>query len=841
MSAIAEGKYDEGIQHLETAYDILPHPNVLYNLGLAHMYAGRPEDALDFFTRYKDTAPPADAIEVDALIRSLQATPAPGPVAEPTTPTSEVSNEATIASVEAAAAEIRRLAEEQNSDALRKQADDLDNAARTLRDQTAAAGEQPTETPATEPKEPGEIPEPTGQTSTEGKVAQQTPPATLPGQAAAQTGVYEEQVISASRFSQSPLDAPNATAIITAQDIRMSGVLQLSQLLRRIAGVEVMQVSPSHAEVSIRGLNRRSSNKLMILVDGRSVRKEFFGTNWPDILPVTLDEIERVEIIRGPASALYGADAFAGVINVITRAPGKGDSFVAAKFGNKGQASAAITVNGRRGPAAYRFSTGYLATNNTVLIADPARVDVKNFSDTPNRANNGTSTSGEVALTLAPRTVATVGGSYTAGDVTVQGLSRQGQITVDDSYDAYAWMSLTTPVGLRLGAWYNKQYADSGTSYYTPGSFARSGGALDQDQAEADLSYTQSFKALFDQMLTVGATYRFKRITWDWFEQDNSQHHIGVYLQDVVQLAKPLRLQIGARIDRHPLLDNVQFSPRGSLVYRFLGEQSVRLSAARAFRGPAFLESYMRVPNESPLRGVSAFGIGNENLDPESITSFELGYQNQESDYFTLETNVYFNLVKDAILLTDIERFTVSDYAGGNSLAAYQPNDEAFPVSSLKFANERATFRQVGAELGIRLFPVQGLDYYANYSIHDTRPTDKDKVDEARAEEAQTSRHKVNTGIQYRADFGLELSADYSWTSKQVWVEQVIDTDRGVRWEDFDIKSLSLLNARIGWRLLNERLELGVVGTNLTNQKQRVHPLVQPLDTRYLATAKVWF
>jgi iron complex outermembrane receptor protein len=265
------------------------------------------------------------------------------------------------------------------------------------------------------------------------------------------------------------------------------------------------------------------------------------------------------------------------------------------------------------------------------------------------------------------------------------------------------------------------------------------------------------------------------------------------------------------------------------------------LSAARAFRGPAFLESYMRVPNESPLRGVSAFGIGNENLDPESITSVELGYQNQESDYFTLETNVYFNLVKDAILLTDIQRFTVRDYAGGNSLAAYQPNDEAFPVSQLKFANERATFRQLGAELGIRLFPVQGLDYYANYSIHDTRPTDKDKVDDARAEEAQTSRHKFNTGIQYRADFGLELSADYSWTSKQVWVEQVIDTDRGVRWEDFGIKSLSLLNARIGWRLLSDRLELGFVGTNLTNQKQRVHPLVQPLDTRYLATAKVWF
>src|SRR6185295_3033741 len=133
-----------------------------------------------------------------------------------------------------------------------------------------------------------------------------------------------EEVVSASRFAQSPVDAPNATAIITAQDIRMTGLTNVTDLLRRVAGVEVNQVAPTHAEVSIRGLNRRTSNKLLLLIDGRSHRLDFLGTNWFNQLPVAVEDIERIEIIRGPASALYGADAFVGIINVVTRPPGVG-------------------------------------------------------------------------------------------------------------------------------------------------------------------------------------------------------------------------------------------------------------------------------------------------------------------------------------------------------------------------------------------------------------------------------------------------------------------------------------------------------------------------------------
>ena len=91
------------------------------------------------------------------------------------------------------------------------------------------------------------------------------------------------------------------------------------------------------------------------------------------------------------------------------------------------------------------------------------------------------------------------------------------------------------------------------------------------------------------------------------------------------------------------------------------------------------------------------------------------------------------------------------------------------------------------------------------------------------------------------APFGLELSADLSWLSAQRWIEQVTDTVRGVRWESYEVEPLVYLSARIGYRLFDEQLDLGVTGNNLLFQHKQQHPFGQRLDTRVLASAKVWF
>ncbi|MDB4972774.1 MAG: Outer rane vitamin receptor BtuB [Myxococcaceae bacterium] len=843
MQAVAEGRYDEGVERLQRAYDLLPHPNVLYNIGLAHMYAGRPEDALEYFERYKEIAPASDAIEVDSLMKQLRAQLSPSSgAADPGAV--EVTPGATLLTLEAAAQEVRRLAQEQNSDALKKQADELDRAVAKLRSEQAGEPVAPPAAVATAPEsvEAKAEPVPTKAPILPTVDNQQKPATKLPVRGDVRQGVYEERVVSASRLSQSPLDAPNATAIITSQTIRMSGVTQLSALLRRVAGVEVATVAPYHAEISIRGLNRRSSNKVLLLWDGRPMRKDFMGTNWIDMVPILVDDIERIEIIRGPASALYGADAFAGVINIITRAPGEGGSFLVGRVGNDGQYQGGMSFAGKVSPkVAYRASAFYTQANNSVQVVGNNRVDVARPNGEPARSFNTFNTNGDLSYTYAKNSVASIGGNFTGGDDTIQGLSRLNQVVSDPSYEAQVYGVVTTPIGVRIFSNYDQLSGHPRPAYLAPQSISSARSFIEQRLYDLDVSYSTTFDLLFKHTLTVGASYRYKHIDWSWLDATHSQNHVGAYLQDVMQLAQPLKLQIGARIDHHPLLSSLQFSPRASLVYRFLGEQSLRLSGGRAFRGPSFLESYLQLPNDTPLRGITAWGKGNDKLDPESITSLELGYQNQQSDYFSLEANLYYNWIKDAILFTDIDPFTLGDYAGGNPLATYNRNVQAFPVSSLSFANERATYRQIGGELGARVFPIEGLDVYANYSINQTKPNDKGRVDPARANEQQTSLHKVNSGVQYRAPFGLEGSVDVSWSSPQRWIEQVTDISTGVRWQRYDQPSFVMLSARLGYRLFADRLELGVVGTNLAFEHKRQQPISQPIDTRVLGTAKVRF
>jgi iron complex outermembrane receptor protein len=817
MQAVADGKYDEGIAHLESAYDTLPHPNVLYNIGLAHMYAGRADEAISYFERYKETAPPSDAAEIDVLITNLRGKSEA--VAQADAASTEGAGQSDAASaIEAAAREVRRMAEETHNEALKHQAEDLEATAKALR-----AG-QPMPDQTAKPVTPEKI---------------KPPDVTNEQKQGAREGMYEEQVVSASRFAQSPLDAPNATAIITAQDIRMSGLTNLTDLLRRVAGMEITAVTPNHAEVSIRGLNRRTSNKVLFLVDGRSHRLDFIGTSWFNQLPIPLESVERVEIIKGPASALYGADAFSGIINVITRKPGEGKPYISGSYGTNNFARGVASFTGRNGKLAYRFSTAYTQTDNAVVPAGTERIDIKPVTDTPDRARQSAVMDGQLTYDLAKNASVELGTNGVYGDTVVQGLSRLGQVTSYNSLQYRVYNTWNLPLGFKLASWWDHTDANSGPSSITPGAIDVLGVGLKQDIVDLDVAWSGRFKLLVPQNLTVGGGYRYKRIEWEWIDGVRKQNHFGAYVQDVIELHKKVTLQIGARVDHHPLLSSLQFSPRGSLVYRFLEQQSLRLSIGRAFRGPSFLESYTELQNGAPQRGATGLGLGNDKLAPESIVSYELGYQNQASDYFALEANVYYNTVKNLLLFNDIEQFTLQEYGGTNQRAQYDPSVQAFPFSSITYQNSPQDYRQLGAELGVRVYPVPGFDIYANYSIHDTSPIQK--VDPVRAAEQQTSMHKVNAGVQYRARFGLDLSADVSYTSPQVWLEQVTDPGRGVKFETFKVEQFTMVVARIGYRLWNDQLELGIVGTNLAFQHKQQHPFAQPLDTRVYGTAKLRF
>ena len=177
----------------------------------------------------------------------------------------------------------------------------------------------------------------------------------------------------------------------------------------------------------------------------------------------------------------------------------------------------------------------------------------------------------------------------------------------------------------------------------------------------------------------------------------------------------------------------------------------------------------------------------------------------------------------------------MEDYPG------YEDSVDAFPIGQLQFANETAEYLQVGGEFSIKTYPIRGLDLYLNFSYHDTSPVDDDGTLGLSAEDKRTSQYKVNLGIQYRSKFGFDAAADGHWVSDQYWVEPVPSAESASAFERFELTSYFLVNARLGYRMFDNNFELGLVGTNLLDLRNRQHPFGERLSRRILTTAMVRF
>jgi len=134
--------------------------------------------------------------------------------------------------------------------------------------------------------------------------------------------IKEEQSVSiAGRYDQPISQAPSNVYVITDEDIRQSGAIDIPTLLRRIPGMEVMEMDGADFNVSVRGDNQPNANKLLVMVDGRPLYIDGQGQVIWKLLRVTLPEIKRIEVLIGPGSAVWGFNAFDGVVNIITKSP----------------------------------------------------------------------------------------------------------------------------------------------------------------------------------------------------------------------------------------------------------------------------------------------------------------------------------------------------------------------------------------------------------------------------------------------------------------------------------------------------------------------------------------
>ena len=789
MEAISAGKYDDGISELEKAYEILPHPNVLYNIARAHAEAGNLDQAVSNFKRYLETNPP-DKEETLAILKGLEA----------------------------------RI---KKRDAEREKAQAEQPPPPTPERPPPPTPEKPSGTPTTPPITP--------------------PPAQPQGGPAGDIGaartedVFAESIVTASKGAQSPLDAPSSTSVITEQDIRLSGITKIPELLRRLAGVDIMQVTGGQTEVSIRGFNQRLSNKTLVLVDGRSVYADILGATIWQTLSIGVEDIQRIEVVRGPGSALYGADAFNGVINIITKKPGEGKSGLAGAYGSEATTHGSLWASGREGDLGWRMAAGYDYLPRWSREVPNGRADVRTGVGDQVESSRTIRLDARGSRQFGKAGTLNFGGGLAQGSLEILGIGTLQDIVLP----TFAATDVTTSWSSEhfdARVFWNRLRGDSSLNVNYVGQSLLPA-RVEQNILDGELVYKAKLELSADLVndLRIGGAYRYKDVVWTYLDQDRFEHHYALFLHDELRIAKPVSLVADYRLDWVPYLERFQQSPRGAVLVRPTKQSTIRGSVATAFRKPTFLESYLRLPIQLPVTGAGQFSEGVRRDDPgfivnaERILSAEVGYLNQESDVFTVDTSLYFNRVSSLIQLAATRPLTVADFptAGTQDIAT-----GLFPIGFGGWENQCQAYNVYGGEASIRTYPTEGLDIYGNYTINlvqqDNSGCTADQLSRIVADQ-RTSRHKVNAGVQLRTKAGFDGSVDFHFISDQFWAEQVTNFVRQqIEQQRFRLSQYALVNARVGYRFLSNQAEVGVVGFNILGLEHRQHPFGQLLGRRVM-------
>jgi outer membrane receptor for ferrienterochelin and colicin len=797
MGLISDGKYEEGISELQRAYEILPHPNVLYNIARAYAESGDLEGAVASYKKYLE-GNPQDRDEVSQIVANIEA----------------------------------RLRRQQA---------------------VAAAASQvqvtPAVTPGTTPgtTTPGTTPGVTPGTTTPGPTttivetpgAQAAGPKVDVGQAKTED-VFEETVVTASKGAQSPLDAPNSTSIITEQDIRLSGIIEIPELLRRLAGVDIMEPTAGQPEVSLRGFNQRLSNKVLVLINGRSVYVDLLGNTFWATLSIGVEDIERIEVVGGPGSALYGADALNGVINIITKAPGEGKSGVNAGIGSQGQTHGSVWASGRDRELAWRASAGYDYVPVWSREVNDTRQDLTLISPYQNTATKTTRMDLRLTRQIGSEVTAGVGGGFSRGTTDFEAYGPLNYLRFNElqTSDITAFVN-SKHLELRV-FWNDTRTNDFGLNAAQIGQSLLRGNAS-IDVVDGELQYLNQFATgPLNHDLHIGLGYRYKQVHWSYQDRDRYEHHESAYLHDEIKIGEKFALVGDFRGDYVPFLAQIKPSARGSLIFHPSKQSAFRGTVATAFRTPTFLESYLKIPVQLPVAGVSLLSEGQPadlpgfKLQAEQIFTAEIGYLNQESDLFTFDSAFFYNHLTSLSQLAVNRPVTVGGLANG--LGGFDSQNGTFPVVYGGFENQCQAYNVFGAELGVRAFPTEGLDLYANYTAMNVS-TDKSACTEeqkaATVDDQRTSAHKINAGVQVRTKAGIDGSVDFHFVSSQAWAEQVTNIQlQRIEYHLFPLDAYTLLNARIGYRFLKNQAEVSATAFNLLGIEHREHPFGQLVGRR---------
>jgi len=694
----------------------------------------------------------------------------------------------------------------------------------------------------------------------------------------------EDVVVSASKNSTRLVDAPAAMSVLSADALATSPAQNYGDLLRSVPGVNVIQISARDVNVTSRQGTGVLANSELVLLDGRTIYLDFLGIVLWDFLPSNMDDVKQIEVLRGPASAVWGANAFNGVINIITKAPreapGASVVLTAGRFSRSCRDFACDTTTPgsslggafslARAPSdrwAFRLSGGYFQSDALARRRGTVPTST-NPSDTRIRTGGAAYPAFSNEGTRQPK-----------GDIRVdQELANGGRIVYGLGLAATQGLIHTGigPFKIEPGS-----YMGYGKINYSKGAFKINGftNRLDVDAPNlllTDATTSQPLLLKFKtntydieaghsrtvrarHFLTYGGNARRNTFDISIARGSEDRNEVGAYLQDEV-FFKRFHVAIAGRVDKFGNVDHLAFSPRIAATFKVTPAQALRVTYNRAFRAPDMISNYLDITTkvaDLPLGAVdpSLAGLtfpvltrsaGNAVLKEERISAYEAAYVGTFAGKTTASIAFYVNDLDNTINFTtdaaEISRQGFQPfYTGQNPPPGWPLPPRVIDLLAANGVHLPALFvylnlgptRNKGVEAWLDHAFSHDWDAFANYS-YQTAPKVRGESYPA-IELVLPPRHRFNAGLTVNSR-RLLGSISVNYTDGTFWSDVLNEPYHGAT------KSFAMLNASIGLKWgTNGTVTTTLKGTNLTNRDVQQHIFADVVKRSVVGEVRILF
>ena len=611
------------------------------------------------------------------------------------------------------------------------------------------------------------------------------------------------QVTSVSKRSESLSQASAAITVISQDDIQRSGARTIAEALRLSPGLSVAKVDSHTWAVSSRGFNDSFANKLLVLMDGRSVYTPLFSGVYWDVQDTMMEDIDRIEVIRGPGATLWGANAVNGVINVITKsAKDTQGGLAVAGGGNEELGFGSLRYGGKLSDKAYYRVYSKYDSRDASAMPDGGLAD-----DRWQMARTGF----RVDWEAAENSSLTFQGDAYGGreDQTYQ----LPTLTAPDFLEVKSY-PIEMSGGNFLGRWKQDFSAESDMTLqlYYDRTRRDTQGVLTEDRDTVDVDWQHHWRLSERHYWIWGLGYRVSTdrleggFLTSFANEKRTSHLVSLFAQDEIELVRDrLHVVLGSKFEQNDYT-GFEIQPGMRLSWTPDDRQTLWASVARAVRTPSRAEDGIRLNQSvSPGAPPTVFSVfGNSDYTSEDMLAYEVGYRAQVLENLSLDLATFYNVYDD---------LRTSEFRS----AGLDPSLPGSPIAARLELDNRATGETFGGELAMNWRVRDWWRLRGSYTLLETQIHSKANSNDSDAEDDEGKSPHHQAALQS----SLDLPGHVHFDLLGRYVDQL---------KELGVDGYFALDVRLAWRPTHN-LEFSIVGQNLFDDRHREFvPTIIPIQ-----------